>query len=345
MTPETSTQGAPLVSVVVPAYNYGHFLPQTLESLQAQTYPRWECIVVDDGSSDDTPEVMKAFADADRRVRYVRQENRGLGESRNTGIRHARGDYFQFLDADDTLEPLKFELQVGQLEASPGVDIVYGGVRYFTTENPGARRLSLWGPDEPWMPGVSGTKEVLLALVRDNVMPVNAPLLRKSVVEEIGFFDKEPLGVEDWDYWLRCALAGKRFAYRDEEGTRALVRAHPTSMSCNRVRMRRSALMVRKKLFRARLPEDARRLNRGLFSAEAGELGIEEAVAGNAGVGARHLLEAAVRSPRATTKGRWAACALVAPFVRDENLRLLAVAPPAQFCRLLLRQIRDRFRQ
>src|SRR5215208_6900864 len=104
MTPNTAR---PLVSVVVPSYNYGHLIRETLESLAAQTYAAWECVVVDDGSADDTRAVVEAYAATDPRVRYVRQENARQGAARNNGIRHSSGAYFQFLDADDTIETLK----------------------------------------------------------------------------------------------------------------------------------------------------------------------------------------------------------------------------------------------
>src|SRR5919112_808436 len=130
MSPNTSR---PLVSVVVPSYNYGHLIRETLESLAAQTYEHWECVVVDDGSKDDTRAVVEAYAAGDPRVRYVWQENARQGAARNNGLRHSSGDYFQFLDADDLLEPHKFERQVEYLESHPEVDVVYSGVRYFSS--------------------------------------------------------------------------------------------------------------------------------------------------------------------------------------------------------------------
>src|ERR1044071_7848252 len=108
----SSSPSRPLVSVVVPSYNYGHLIRETLASLAAQTYDRWECVVVDDGSTDDTRAVVEAYPAADPRVRYVRQENARQGAARNNGIRHSSGDYFQFLDSDDTIETSKFERQV-----------------------------------------------------------------------------------------------------------------------------------------------------------------------------------------------------------------------------------------
>ncbi len=147
---------ATLVSVIVPTYNYGHFIGQALKSMQAQTYPHWECVVVDDGSTDDTAEVVARFSDSDRRIKFLRQKNLRQAAARNNGLRNSSGQYVQFLDADDLLEPRKLERQVEYLERHPEVDIVYGDVRFFNTEDPDERLYTMWGENKPWMPGISG---------------------------------------------------------------------------------------------------------------------------------------------------------------------------------------------
>src|SRR3712207_907527 len=115
------TSSKPLVSVIVPTYNYGRFIGQMIDSLAAQTYARWECVIVDDGSTDDTGEVVVRRAAADGRLRYVRQENGGQPAALNTGLRNFTGDYLQILDADDMIEPRKLERQLAFLERHPEV--------------------------------------------------------------------------------------------------------------------------------------------------------------------------------------------------------------------------------
>src|SRR5688500_7922397 len=115
----------PLVSVVVPTYNYARFIGETFDSLRAQTYADWECVVVDDGSTDDTVEVVARWRERDPRIRYLRQPNQRQAAAKNTGLKEARGRYIQFLDADDLVEPRKLERQVEFLEATPSADIVY----------------------------------------------------------------------------------------------------------------------------------------------------------------------------------------------------------------------------
>src|SRR4051794_34828743 len=133
------------ISVVVPAYNYAQFLPVALDSIIAQTYADWECIIVDDGSTDDTAAVADAYVRRDPRFRYIHQANRGLAGARNTGVRNATGDAIQFLDADDRLLPPKLERHAAYLEAHPECDIVYGDVWFFRSETPDVLTPSLHG--------------------------------------------------------------------------------------------------------------------------------------------------------------------------------------------------------
>src|SRR5437773_9167742 len=129
-----STASQPLVSVIIPTYNYAHFIAEVVASVQSQTYPNWEMIVVDDGSTDNTEEVVKRIAADEPRISYLRQDNARQAAARNNGIRHAKGNYLQFLDADDLIEPQKLEQQVAFLEQHTSVDITHSGVRYFSSE-------------------------------------------------------------------------------------------------------------------------------------------------------------------------------------------------------------------
>jgi glycosyltransferase involved in cell wall biosynthesis len=310
----------PLVSVVVPTYNYEQFISQTLESVRSQTYENWECVVVDDGSTDGTAGVVARYAEADARIRYARQRNARQGAAKNNGIRNSRGDYFQFLDADDLLEPRKLERQVEFLERHPEVDILYGGVRFFLTEDMGARLHSMWGEDRPWMPCVSGAgKEVLLALARANIMAINSPLVRRSVIEAVGPFDERLPPAEDWDYWIRCAAAGARFRHEEMEGTLALVRSHPLSSSRDKRSWLSASLLLRKKLAKEVTDPDLRRLNAALLAENEGLLGVEEVLHGSRARGVWRLLKAGGTDRKLNHKAKWLVSALSAPFVSKER--------------------------
>jgi len=256
----TSTSSA-LVTVIVPCFNYGHFLPEALESLSRQSHPRWECIVVDDGSTDDTQAVVQSYVRRDPRYHYMHQHHRGLSAARNLGIRAGRGEYFQFLDADDLIEPRKLERHVRHLAEHEEVGIVYSPVRYFTTTGSRERRYSMREPDEPWMPQTSGRgRPVISAIARDNFMAVNCPLVRRDVTALAGGFDETLPALEDWEYWIRCAVQGTWFQYLDEPDTYALVRHHTASMSNDSMRMTRGLIALCRQALRSAPDAGARAL-------------------------------------------------------------------------------------
>ena len=111
------------VSIIVPCYNHAKYLEECIESVKNQSYSNWECIIVDDGSTDDTAVVSRKLET--EKIRYVYQENRGLSGARNTGIRNATGDYILPLDADDTLNPLALEKMMAVFNKAPETLIVF----------------------------------------------------------------------------------------------------------------------------------------------------------------------------------------------------------------------------
>ena len=190
-------QDAGRVSVIIPTYNLCRMLPLTIESLLSQTYSAVETIVVDDGSTDDTPGVMKQYAG---RVVYVRQQNQSVAAARNAGIRASTGEYLAFLDHDDLLLPHKIERQVRFLTAHPGTAFVH--CRYFTVDEHGRviRKVGL-------LPQGDALQELLYS----NFVWVGAPLIRRQCLEHVGLFDGTLSWSSDWDMWLRIARAGYRF--------------------------------------------------------------------------------------------------------------------------------------
>lgn len=327
MSTRTTRAQGPLVSVVVPTYNYARFIDETLENLRAQTYESWECVVVDDGSTDDTAEVVARFAEREPRVRYLRQANQRQSVAKNTGLAATSGEYVQFLDADDFIEPLKFERQVEFMEAHAGADIVYGGVRFFHTERPDERLHSMFGENKPWMPEVSGSgREVLLPLLRQNIMVINAPLLRRSVVDDVGPFDPRLPPVEDWEYWIRCALAGKRFEFRDFEGTLALVRSHGASASRQPVSVLTAWRALRDKIEAMSEDPEVLRLNRDMKSQLEAAIGLDDLTAGRRLDAARQFFRAGLLCPRAKGRAKFMLCGLGSPLLSARHVRALMEA-------------------
>jgi glycosyltransferase involved in cell wall biosynthesis len=314
----------PLVSVVIPTYNYGHYIGDALRSVQAQTYGRWECVVVDDGSTDDTEAVVAGFAARDGRFSYVRQANARQAAARNNGIRRSSGEFFQFLDADDMIEPEKLERQLRFLRDNPGVDIVYSDIRYFDADDPASVRRTADPGEEPWMPHVSGSgPEFMMRLVRNNIMPINAPLIPRAVVERVGPFDEDLTPVEDWAYHVRCAAAGARYRYDDGEGVRPLVRTTPGSSSSDPRRMLRAEIRMRRSLRRVLKDAAVYRLNEDRLAEVTGLLGVEEHLHGRRARAVAQFVRAGGMDRRARYRAKWMLCAAAGLFAGPERIRRL----------------------
>ncbi|WP_426490579.1 glycosyltransferase family 2 protein [Hymenobacter sp. 102] len=237
----------PLVSIIVPCFNYGWIIAETLDSIISQSYENWECIVVDDGSEDDTSSVVSIYVKRDIRFKYVYQTNAGLSSARNTGIAASSGRYIQLLDADDLLHHNKIMTQVSYLENNPSMGLVFGDVRFFLHEKPDQYSRSIDMLDREWMKSVPDSGEPLVSsLLEHNIMVVNAPLVRSEVFKKNGRFNEELRSMEDWEYWLRCAIAGIHMVYDPCKESWAFVRVHRASMSQNNIRMLTYQLMVRK---------------------------------------------------------------------------------------------------
>ena len=305
------------VSVIVPTRDYGRFLGQAIGSLQVQAYPDWECLVVDDGSTDGTAGIVAALAASDRRISYLRQSAAGPAAARNAGLAATSGDFVQFLDADDFLGSGKLQHQLELFASHPEADIVYGGVRYFIEGRQGGDE----GPvDRHWTgaptrPVVSGTGlSVMAALVNDNIMVIEAPLVRRSLLEKTGGFDPRLRRMEDWELWLRCALAGAHFlpdgANEDDEVTH--VRIHGSSSSQDLIAMHEAAVQVRMQIQEDLPAEDLRRMNRRRMYEQLAIVGRLEGLHGHLLVGVRHLLRAGF----AERNVKWLAWAVLMPLVR-----------------------------
>ncbi len=229
---------SPLVSVIMPCYNQARYLPSAIASLKEQTLERWECLIVDDGSTDASDETASKLAAEEPRLRVFRQENKGPSAARNVGLQQARGTYIQLLDADDLLEKKKLEIHVAHLRQADEDEVVYSDVRYFTDDKPNKLFFGIWGEDSNWVEELAVSKEPALAKVlRRNIMAINCPLFHRATFERVGSFHEEIFGCEDWEYWIRCVLAGIKFHYVALPETRALVRSHTKSTSRDLNRM------------------------------------------------------------------------------------------------------------
>jgi len=212
--PSARGAGDPLVSVVIPCYGQAEFLPFAVSSVAMQTFADWEIVVVDDGSADDTAAVAERLIERlpGRQVRLLRQENAGLAEARNAGIRACRGSLILPLDADDAIPPGFLEATVAALEENPDCDVAYTDVQNF-----GSR-------DDLLRPGTFDPAH----LAGGNQLAY-CSLYRRDVWEGAGGYNPNMvLGYEDWDFWISAAECG--FKGTRVEGTYLLYRVKPESM-------------------------------------------------------------------------------------------------------------------
>lgn len=223
------------VSVVIPAFNYAHFLPTAMASVLGQTWPHLELILVDDGSTDQTPAV--AAAQTDPRFRYVRQENAGLSAARNTGIGAARYPFVAFLDADDLWHPHFLERVMGAFaEREERFAMVASQTVRMDPE--GRVTQHRHGNPEP-------DRELTIRdfLIRNRPLS-SSVVIRKAAFEKCGLFDTSLRSSEDRDMWIRLTRHYRAWFIGQPLGQ---VRRHPANMSKNAVRMKRNSFSVLKK--------------------------------------------------------------------------------------------------
>ncbi|HET7736631.1 MAG TPA: CDP-glycerol glycerophosphotransferase family protein [Nocardioidaceae bacterium] len=181
----------PTVSVIVPVYNVEKYLAECLDSIAAQSFDDYEVVVVDDGSPDGSRAIAERYAAADSRVRVVRRENGGLGAARNTGIRHARGEFLTFLDSDDVLPPHALRALVTSARET-GSDVVVGSLRRFDAHGAWAPQ---WVPDVHVMPRHRIRLQDFLPLIR-NLYTVDK-LYRRRYWMDQGLWFREGVAYED----------------------------------------------------------------------------------------------------------------------------------------------------
>jgi glycosyltransferase involved in cell wall biosynthesis len=184
-----------LVSVIIPNYNYGKYLPKAIDSVLSQTYSNLEVVVVNNGSTDDSLEVLMGY---EGKVKLVDQSNHGQSGARNSGLKHAKGDYLAFLDADDYWHPTKIEKQVSLL--SSDVELVYCGISIFLeSEN---RLVSL---QYPQYHGECSQNFVTKPGVSIVLSGESTAIFTRNLLEKVGIFDAELNSAAGWDFFRRCS--------------------------------------------------------------------------------------------------------------------------------------------
>ena len=186
-----------LISIVVPCYNQVQYLQECLKSVINQTYQNWECIIVNDGSPDNTEEVALSICANDSRIKYLKKENGGISSARNAGIKIAKGEFILPLDADDKIGNLYLEKAVNAFSLNNEINLVYCAAKKFGQEN------EIWD-----LPNYS-YKHLLI----DNMIFCSA-FFRRSDWEKVGGYDESfKSGLADWAFWIQI-LDGKSIIYK-----------------------------------------------------------------------------------------------------------------------------------
>jgi len=209
------------VSVVIPTYNYSQFILIAVKSVLAQDFPDLEIIVVDDGSTDNTSDIIKPYT---HRIKYIYQDNAGLSAARNTGISNSTGEFILFLDADDVLGPDAIASQVAYLERNPAAFVAVCVNKLF-------REKDSNGQPKPFGSWPLYRKNLGVHLCYFNIAPPHAFLFRRQAIIETGWFDHELTACEDYDFWLKAAVQG--FVPNYNPVGLVYYRRHPKSMSAN----------------------------------------------------------------------------------------------------------------
>lgn len=199
MTTDSLANGSPfhsgLVSIIMPTYNRAHLIADSVSSVLEQTYLNLEIIVVDDGSTDNTPEVMAGFSDS--RLRYIRQPNRGRSNARNHALSLASGEYVTFLDSDDLYVPKKVEIQVDYLKNHPGTGMVYTSA--YCIDEKGEML------EHNYEASVSGLIYPYIAFFTPVTITLPTVMTYRQIIDRVGGFDEKMHRFEDTDMWRRIS--------------------------------------------------------------------------------------------------------------------------------------------
>jgi glycosyltransferase involved in cell wall biosynthesis len=210
-----------LVSVIIPCYNQGNYLNETLESVYNQTYTDWECIIVDDGSTDETNVVSNQWVEKDNRFKYFYKDNNGVSSARNLGIQKSTGKYFQFIDSDDLLEETKIEVSLNLLNDNFNSNVIVSNFKMVSSDSKTITDAFCKLKKELFT-----LENFLYQWNKTFSVQVQCGFFEASLFDTISF--PENLSAqEDWVVWIELFKKNAKFIFIDKP--LALYRIHPTS--------------------------------------------------------------------------------------------------------------------
>jgi GT2 family glycosyltransferase len=230
---------SPTFTVVLPAYNSQRTIETTINSVLRQTRSDLELLVVDDGSGDQTPALVRTYADADPRVQMIEQPNAGVAAARNTGISNSRGRYVSLIDHDDAWLPRYLELVGERLEEFTDAGLAYADCWTFRDTDKRVFRTTTLASFPPVAPAES-PERFLAALIRANFLTASSVTIAREALDRVGGFRPTAAPSDDWDLWMRITAAGFRGVLAGATPL-VLLRESATSQSKDARTMARSA--------------------------------------------------------------------------------------------------------
>ncbi|HYH13922.1 MAG TPA: glycosyltransferase family 2 protein [Flavisolibacter sp.] len=198
-----------LVSVVIPSYNRATLIKETLNSILIQTYPTWEAIIVDDGSTDNSLAVLKAFSEKDNRIKYYRRgagSVKGAPSCRNIGLSYAKGEYVIFLDSDDLLAPWCLESRVEMMGKHKELDFgVFPGITFINTPGDTDKLWNEFNNSDDLKRFISG----------DGPWQTASPIWKRQCLRQVGEWEESVLRMQDWEFHIRAILKGLTYSKFD----------------------------------------------------------------------------------------------------------------------------------
>ena len=228
----------PLVSIIIPFYNSEKYIKRSLESILGQTYKNLEIILIDDGSTDRTVEIVKSYKDP--RIIYLFQKNQGQGPARNNGIKKSQGEYITFLDADDYYFPEKVEKQVRFLENHPEYQAVYCNALHFYSDNP-----TVFFKKK----GNFHSGDIFKDLLESSYINLNTIMVSRQILDKAGLFNENRYCPEDWELWLKISRAGFQFGYLDEDLVKVEIRPDSNTTMAIQWILKNNALKMFENIF------------------------------------------------------------------------------------------------
>lgn len=238
------------ISVIIPCYNQGKYIAQTLQSILDQTYMDWECIIINDGSTDNSGEIAGEWCKKDPRFKLIEKTNGGRSVARNIGIKVAQGAFIQLLDSDDLLAKEKFALSMSEYDKDKTLNLIISNFQILDDKTQG-----LLPPFCILRPELFNYQGILLEWDKDFNIPIHCPLIKKDLLEDFSF-NQELAGPEDWLMWIHIFSQKVNFKYIDQP--LAVYRFHETNTFANDLHMGEQQRKAHKYIFENLLRDEYR---------------------------------------------------------------------------------------